>query len=183
MIWVPLDPEERSEARIGGTERRRWSRQAGRREPAGTPPERGYANDETGYVAEWGFWKFTGYRPDWRPQVTGLDHAGDVGPYYVRGTDHLGYRLILHRRDPGRRVFVLVWVQPAGVWLAGWLLGQEGKILPPEARYWPGANPERACFMVPQHHLYPMDTLPSEEVLALLDLDSELPDLSAEWHT
>ena len=82
--------------------------------------------------------------------------AKDVGAIcQVRTTPYANGCLLLHPGDHDEDRFILVLAHKAPRYvLRGWLLGRDGK----QQQWWPGKNPDRPAFWVPQSELKSMDT-------------------------
>lgn len=81
----------------------------------------------------------------------------DTGKYEVRGTKYPYGKLILHPKDRGDLVFILVTGVCPKFLLRGWIYGHEGQL----EKYW--ADPSgknRFAYFVPQKMLHDMAELP-----------------------
>lgn len=83
------------------------------------------------------------------------DIDGDVGAYFVRGTELARGGLILHPDDLDGRIYICTIGTGPDFRLVGWLYAEEGKI----GDFW-RTDLERPCFIAPQRLLHGMEELP-----------------------
>lgn len=82
--------------------------------------------------------------------------ADDVGQFQVRTAAKHNYQLIVHRKDPNDKAFILVTGQAPKYKIQGWIMGADAKI----ERYWADPSGEgRPAFFVPIVDLKPIDEL------------------------
>lgn len=86
--------------------------------------------------------------------------ADDVGTLQVRATWRDNGHLIMHDSDKDHRIYILVTGRGPTFNLRGWLFGRDCKF----KKWWPGRNPDRPAYWLPQSVLNKMDYLPTWEI-------------------
>ena len=150
MTTVRLSTVEMRRSAIVGIMRRLNAKCAGRSETYGRARDP-WDTDIEAACAECAVAKGVGI--EWAG-ATEPDYDGDVGPLGVRYTNNDRGSLILHERDPGDKVFVLVTGADGAYVLRGWILAADGK----REEYW-RTDVRTPAFFVPQSALEDIERL------------------------
>lgn len=158
-LLYTITEAERERALRVGNERQEFHDKRGTSNAYGFRGDRAYSLkiNQLGALAELVVATLLGCEDEW-VECTDEYHAlpGDVLPrVQIRSAQKADGRLILHPRDKDDHAFVLCRNHMAKdegvVEVCGWLWADEGK----RDEWWPGKNPDRPCFMVPDDRLRP----------------------------
>lgn len=121
----------------------------GRKHAHGFGGSNGWDNHIEGAAGEMAFAKFA--NKFWSGNIGNLD-ANDVGRVEVRTASDHNRRLIIHKRDPDDRAFVLVTGLAPTFRIRGWIWGEDAK----QDRYWKDPAGGRPAYFVPHQELKPL---------------------------
>ena len=149
---VRLTNSEMLTAAIIGVRRQVQNLAAGRADAHGASPEDGWTPHVEGSAGEMAVAKAFGMY--WTGNMGELG-ADDVGQLQVRTRSRHSYDLILHRRDPDDRVFILVTGRMPEYLIQGWIMARDGK----RDEFWADPAKGRPAYFVPKSALRNVDEL------------------------
>jgi len=124
---------------------------AGREHAHGFGGSNGWTNHIEGAAGELAFAKWS--NKFWSGNVGDLT-ANDVGKVEVRTASDHNRRLIIHKKDPDDRRFVLVTGIAPTFRIRGWIWGEDAK----QEQYWQDPVGGRPAYFIPHNQLNPMTT-------------------------
>ena len=151
-IRVTLTWHEFFRAAQTGVTRQIQNLAKGRQDFNGAPEERGWQFHIEGACGECAVAR--ALNQYWSGNLGDLK-ADDVGALQVRTRRLHDYGLILHKKDPDDRIFVLVTGVAPELWVRGWLYAHEGKL----EKWWSDPAGGRPAYFVPASALHPMHRL------------------------
>jgi|ERR1700677_1913020 len=150
---INLVAAEMTIAAMVGVMRQVTNLRDGRKDAHGASLSGGWQIHIEGACSEYAVAKYLGLF--WNGNLGNLK-ADDVGPFQVRSTEHANGRLILHKGDPGDRLYVLVTGRCPSYVLQGWISGADGQ----NEEYWTDPQGGRPAYFVPTKALRPMSEFP-----------------------